>query len=122
MKAMTTKQRHLMKIVVLGNLDAAGVRVSNVDYTQVLERLPYDTSRDSLMCSVRILDEQGWLIRGGKELRDGRMKQTLVPSATAIRLLTPAPVVATAPTAPLGKVPGYVEIELDDDILDLILE
>lgn len=121
MKAMTTKQRHLMKIVVLGNLDATGARVSNVDYTQVLERLPYETSRDSLMCSVRILVEQGWMIRGGKELRDGRMKQTLVPSATAIRLLTPAPVSA-APSVPLGKVPGYVEIELDDDILDLVLE
>ncbi|MNN79464.1 hypothetical protein D3C81_1961120 [compost metagenome] len=86
----------------------------------MLDRLPYRTSRDSLMCSVRILVDQGWLIRGGKELRDGRMKQTLIPSATAVRILAPAPVAASA--VPAAKVPGYVEIELDDDILELVLE
>lgn len=124
MKALTTKQRHLLKLVVAGNINAAGARVSNIDYTQVLTRLPYRTSRDSLMCSVRILVDQGWIIRGGKELRDGRMKQTLIPSATAVRLLSPAPV-APAPAVSASKpssVPGYIDLDLDSDIMDLILE
>lgn len=112
MKAMTNKQRQLMKIVVMGNLDKTGARVSNVDYHQVLTRLPYITTRDSLMCSVAILEKQGWLVKAGKELRDGRMKQTLEPTAVAIRVITPP--------AP-AKVPEYEEFDLGDDIVELVL-
>lgn len=112
MKAMTNKQRQLMKIVVMGNLDATGNRVSNVDYTQVLHRLPYITTRDSLMCSVGILETQGWLVKAGKELRDGRMKQTLEPTAVAIRVISPPKPVA---------VPEYQEFDLGDDVIELVL-
>lgn len=110
MKPLTTKQRHVMKIVVMGNLDATGSRVSNVDVYQLQSRLPYETSRESLMCSLAILKKQGWIVPGGKEIRDGRSKQTLEPTAVAIRVMTPPKPVAT---------PVYEEIDLDDD--DVVL-
>lgn len=112
MKPLTTKQRHVVKVVVMGNLDAKGDRVSDVDVYQLQSRLPYETSRESLMCSLAILKKQGWIIPGGKENRDGRMKQTLVPSADAIRVMTPVKAVAA---------PEYKEIDLEDDVVLLEL-
>lgn len=114
MKPLTTKQRHFLKVVVMGNLDVAGNRVSDVDVYQVQTRLPYETTRESLMCSLAILVKQGWIVKGGKENRDGRMKQTLVPTPQAIRVLNPP--------KPMRE-PEYVEIEgEDDDVVLLGLE
>lgn len=115
MKALTRKQRLLLKVICRGNTDVTGVKISNVDYTQILSRLPYATSRESLMCSLRILENQGWMVKGGKELRDGRMKQTLEPTAQAIRIVTP-------PVAPVAKAevgPEYAEFDLEDDVVVL---
>lgn len=111
MKPLTNKQREILKLVIQGNIDKTGARVSNIDYHQMLNRLPYHTSRDSLMCSISILESQGWLIKSGKELRDGRMKQTLEPTPVAIRVVSPAP----ATTSPV-----LVEIDLGDDIVELV--
>lgn len=112
MKPLTTKQRHIMKIIVMGNLDATGSRVSNVDVYQLQGRLPYETTRESLMCSLAILKKQGWFVAGGKQNRDGRMKQTLEPTAVAIRVVTPPKPVAA---------PVYEEIDLEDDVVLLEL-
>lgn len=113
MKPLTTKQRQLLKVIVMGNLDKTGARVSHVDYQQIMSRIPYTCTRESIMCSIRILKDQGWIVLAGKELRDGRMKQTVEPSAVAIRVITPPPA---------QKVPEYVEVEIDDDRIELILE
>lgn len=116
MKALTTKQTQLLKVVVMGNLDKRGDRESNVDVYQLRNRVTYETTRESLMCSLAILEKQGWLIKAGKEIRDGRMKQTLEPTAQAIRVLKPS-------TLESDLVPEYVEVELDDDdvvLLDLV--
>lgn len=106
MKALTTKQRQLLKVICVGNLDASGARVSDVDVYQLMSRLPYTASRESVMCSLAILLKQGWTVHGGKELRDGRMRQTFAPTAQATRVVTP-PVVST---------PVYQELE-DDDVV-----
>lgn len=113
MKRLTTKQRQILNVICLGNLDKKGDRISNVDIYQLQNRIPYDSSRDSLMCSVAILEKSGWLVKAGKEYRDGRMKQTLEPTAQAIRVVRP-------PKTAL--VPDYVEIDLDDDTVLLELE
>lgn len=113
MKPLTTKQRHLLKVVVMGNLDVLGNRISNVDVYQVQTRLPYETTRESLMCSLAILVKQGWIVKAGKENRDGRLKQTLEPTAQAIRAVSPPPPI---------KEPEYVELDSDDDVVLLGLE
>lgn len=112
MKPLTTKQRHMLKVIILGNLDIKGDRISNCDVYQVQTRLPYETTRESLMCSLAILEKQGWIVKAGKENRDGRMKQTLEPTAIAIRVVNPPPAV---------REPEYVEIESDDDVVMLEL-
>lgn len=112
MKPLTTKQRHLLKVVVMGNLDATGSRISNVDVYQLQGRLPYKTTRESLMCSLGILVKQGWILRAGKENRDGRLKQTLEPTPQAIRAVNPSPVM---------REPEYVELVSDDDVVILEL-
>lgn len=113
MKALTRKQRLLLKVIIRGNTDVTGVKISNVDYTQILSRLPYATSRESLMCSLRILESQGWVVKGGKEIRDGRLKQTLDATAQAIRIVTPP--VSTVASVELG--PEYAEFDLEDDVV-----
>lgn len=112
MKPLTTKQRQIMKIVVMGNLDISGNRISNVDVYQLQNRLEYETTRESLMCSLAILKKLGWIIPGGKEKRDGRMKQTLQPTADAIRVVS----------TPKPSVPVYEEIELEEDVVLLELK
>lgn len=117
MKPLTSKQRALMKVIMLGNIDVKGNRIGWCDYTQILERLPYTTTRESLMCSIRILVNQGWITREGKELRDGRSKQTIAPTPIALR------VIAGSDGTPGGAcaTPSYEEI-LTDDIVELVLE
>jgi len=112
MKPLTTKQRHLIKVIVMGNLDVSGNRISNVDIYQIQSRVPYQTTRESLMCSLPILEKQGWIVKAGKDNRDGRMKQTWEPTALAIRVVNPSPV---------SKEPEYVEIDGDDDVVLLEL-
>lgn len=118
MKALTRKQRLLLKVIIRGNTDITGAKISNVDYTQILSRLTYATSRESLMCSLRILETQGWMVKAGKELRDGRMKQTLEATAQAIRIVTPP--VSTSASVELD--PEYAEFDLEDDVVLLELE
>jgi hypothetical protein len=89
MKPLTSKQRKLMTVVMKGNIDVKGDWISWCDYQQILDRLPYETSRESLMCSIRILRNQGWIERGGKELRIGRVRQTITPTPLAGRILNP---------------------------------
>lgn len=112
MKPLTHKQRQVIKIVIMGNIDVRGNRLSDVDVYQLLNRLEYETSRDSLMCSLAILEKQGWIVKAGKELRAGRKKQTLAPTAQAIRVMTPATIAVS---------PEYAEFDLDDDIVALEL-
>lgn len=118
MKALTRKQRLLLKVICRGNTDITGAKISNVDYTQILSRLTYATSRESLMCSLRILEQQGWMVKAGKELRDGRMKQTLEATPQAYRVVSPPATVAGS----VAVDPEYEEFDLDDDVVLLELE
>lgn len=112
MKPLTRKQTALMRVIMAGNIDVVGNWVSWCDYQQILDRLPYQTTRESLMCSIRILDNLGWIDRAGKEIRDGRAKQTIEPTAMAKRILAPSKAPTTA---------SYTEV-LAGDVVELIME
>lgn len=114
MKPLTTKQSKLMKVILKGNIDVKGNWVSWCDYKQILDRLSYETSRESLMCSIAILRKQGWVERDGKELRVGRVRQTVAPTALAVRLLNPsaAPKPVSAATIEENLFDGFVEVEI----------
>ena len=73
---LTTKQRSLMEVIVAGNDDG-----TNVDIDQILERLPYETTKESLQFSLRALVNKGCIQKMPTETRRGRAR--VVYAATA---------------------------------------
>lgn len=63
-----------MKQIVAGDGDAA------IDLDQLLERLDYKTSKESLQFSLRALIGHGLIRKAERELRRDRIRQTLVPT------------------------------------------
>lgn len=102
---LSRKQRQIMEIVMRGNVRDDGVRESWADVHQLLERLPYKTSRESLLCSLKILIDKGLVERGPAELRRGRWSVPFVPTDLAFDILRARP--------------EYREIE-HDDVIEMI--
>ena len=73
---LTTKQRSLMEVIVAGNDDG-----TNVDIDQILERLPYETTKESLQFSLRALVNKGCIQKMPSEIR--RTRRRIIYAATA---------------------------------------
>ncbi len=73
---LTTKQRSLMGVIVAGNDDG-----THLDIDQILEALPYTTSKQSLQFSLRALVEKDCIQKMPTETRRGRAR--VVYAATA---------------------------------------
>ncbi len=73
---LTTKQRSLMEVIVVGNDDG-----TNVDLDQILDLLPYKTTKESLQFSLRALVEKGCIQKMPSEIR--RARRRIVYAATA---------------------------------------
>lgn len=73
---LTAKQVQLISTLAAGNSDG-----SEVDLDQLLERLPYRTSKESLQFSVRALAKRGLVAKKGQELRRGRLRRLLALTA-----------------------------------------
>lgn len=81
---MTQKQIQIMKLVVAGNgLNEKGELIP-VDLNELLERLPYKTSKDSMHFSIRALMRRGMLFKAGLERRRNRMHLVLLPTKLGI--------------------------------------
>lgn len=63
-----------MKQIIAGDGEAA------IDLDQLLERLDYKTSKESLQFSLRALIGHGLIRKGERELRRDRVRQTIVPT------------------------------------------
>lgn len=63
-----------MKQIVAGDGEAA------IDLDQLLERLDYQTTKESLQFSLRALIGHGLIRKAERELRRDRIRQTLVPT------------------------------------------
>lgn len=66
---LTTKQKALMEVIIAGNDDG-----SNVDIDQILERLPYETSKESLQFSLRALVTKNCIEKMPNETRRTRSR------------------------------------------------
>tara|TARA_R110000851_G_C13102760_1_gene569267 strand:- start:49347 stop:49604 length:258 start_codon:yes stop_codon:yes gene_type:complete len=75
---MTEKQTQIMSVVVKANPDG-----SFVDIDQVLERIPYETTKESMQFSVRALIKNQLITRGDKTKRRGRSRTLLAPTELA---------------------------------------
>lgn len=101
---MTHKQIQIMTIVIAGNgVDADGKFVP-ADIDQLLERLPYKTTKDSMHFSLRALMRRGMIEKGEVEARRGRKRRPIVPTdlgKSALSATASAPVIEPAGSAEL---------------------
>lgn len=72
---LTSKQQSIMKHIIAGNPNNTAV-----DIDQLLERLDYKTTKESLQFSLRALIGHGLIRKADRELRRDRVRQTLVPT------------------------------------------
>lgn len=64
---MTNKQIQVMKVIIKGNKDAAGW--SPVDMDELLERIPYETSKASMQFTIRYLIKKGCITKATEKRR-----------------------------------------------------
>jgi len=69
---LTTKQSELLRVISAGNgLDMPA------DLDEILERVRYETSKQSLQFSIRALIAHGLIFKKGIEKRRGRQRQVI---------------------------------------------
>jgi hypothetical protein len=101
---LTQKQQSIMKQIIAGDGEAA------IDLDQLLERLDYKTSKESLQFSLRALIGHGLIRKAERELRRDRIRQTVVPTTFGKEIYS-------------EYVPRFVsDISDDTELLDLIEE
>lgn len=83
---LTGKQIALLKIVVEGNGNDLLGKFIAVDLDQVLERLPYRTSKQSLQFSIRALVKKEVIKKESAENRRGRSRVLLSPTLLGRRV------------------------------------
>lgn len=87
-KHVTRKQRQIMEPILKGNVNPDGITVEWLDMDQLLERIPYETSKQSLQFSIRFLIKKGFVEKGETEVRRGRKRRILKPTNYAFDRLT----------------------------------
>lgn len=81
---LTTKQRQILDVLIQGNPDG-----TFVDLDQLLERLPYATTKPSIQHSIRILMKKGLMERKPTEYRRESYRRVLAPTMLAYSILRP---------------------------------
>lgn len=76
---LTEKQIEQLRVICPGNPDG-----SYVDLDEVLERLNYRTTKQSFQFSLRALITKGLVVKGPRETRRGRDRQTLIPTSLGL--------------------------------------
>lgn len=79
---LTSKQMLILNVILRGNEDG-----SFVDMDQLVEGLPYETTKQSLQYSIRHLANRGLAEKRGREKRRGRSRLILAPTALAYAAL-----------------------------------
>jgi hypothetical protein len=80
---LTSKQMTIMELVLRGNGTTPDGAFIPIDLDQLLERLPYETTKQSMQFSIRALINREMLERGPRENRRGRSRVTLKPTKLA---------------------------------------
>ncbi len=86
---LTDKQISIMDVIVKGNGIDAGGLVIPCDLDQLLERLPYRTTKASMHFSIRALAGHGVIAKTGTENRRGRRRILISPTSLGIEMTTP---------------------------------
>lgn len=78
----TKKQLQIMKVIVKGNDDG-----SFVDMDQLLQRIPYETTKQSMQFSIRKLIQRKLITKHGLESRRGRSHVVFSPTLGGYKLI-----------------------------------
>lgn len=97
---ITDKQYKILVVICEGNKDLNGKFESPVDLDQLLERIAYDTTKESMQFSIRALMRRG-LITKDKERRRGALRAVYYPTREAKVMMG-------------YRDPHYLEAEEDD--------
>lgn len=100
---LSKKQTQIMQTLCAGNTDDSGAIISWLDMDQLLERLPYRTTKASMSFSIRYLIGKEMLVKGRRELRRTKVRNVIIPTNLGFSLINK--------TRPLG----FYE---DDDIVE----
>ncbi len=88
---LTRKQRDILNIVIEGNISENYGRYCEVDVDQILDRIDYTTSKESLQFSLRSLIAKGMVTKNGRECRRGRARQTYAPTELTLKIFKSQP-------------------------------
>jgi hypothetical protein len=83
---LTTKQIHIMKIVLEGNGLVDGKFVP-VDLDQLIERTSYAPTKEAMQFSIRFLAKKGMMVKAGLEKRRGRKRVLYLPTEEAFQVV-----------------------------------
>jgi hypothetical protein len=87
-RKISQKQQWIIEAVRKGNQPTElNPTHSWLDMDQLLEAVPYETTKESMQFSLRHLIAREFLINGGSEVRRGRKRRTLVPTEKASNFL-----------------------------------
>jgi len=85
---LTDKQIETLKVLIRGNgFNSAGTLIA-CDLDQLIERLSYAPSKQSIQFSIRALMKRGLVYRGEHENRRNRRRVLIVPTDLAKTIVT----------------------------------
>jgi predicted transcriptional regulator len=92
--SLTPKQ---LQVLLAARPSAAG---ELADLDQILERVPYRTTKDSMQFTIRALIRHGMLEKAGMQLRRGRQRICYRLTGLAVAIVSPAPEAESTEEAP----------------------
>lgn len=81
---LTNKQLELLRVIVAGNGDD-----DPADLDEILDRVRYETTKQSLQFSIRALIKRELIEKKGIEKRRGRQRQVIAATAMGKSMLAP---------------------------------
>lgn len=98
---LTAKQIELLSVIVRGNGPG-----QPCDIDEIVERVRYETTKQSLQFSIRALIKHGLIEKKDLEKRRGRSRRPIAATAAGMAILAPK----TAPT------PAYIDLSEDEEL------
>lgn len=83
---LTSKQYKILTVICEGNKNESGKWDSPVDFDELLERLSYRTSKESMQFSIRALVKRGLVVKG-QERRRGALRTTFTPTESCKQMM-----------------------------------
>lgn len=85
--AMTRKQVMIMKVIAEGNGKDLDGNLIPVDIDQILERIGYKTTKESMHFSLRAMIRNGWIKKGGTVRRRQRRRTVYYPTELGAQMV-----------------------------------